>query len=69
MKDVVNNGVAWNYDEKEGKLILLSKGKYLLIGSGHLCEDTEISKIGKTEIGEFCLFNTDRSLLLHACNA
>ena len=68
-KVMVNNGVAWNYDEKENRLIVLSKGKYLFIGKGRLHEDTDFSRIGTTDGSKFLLFNTDRSPLLHTCNA
>lgn len=63
----IKGEVAWNYDEKKEKLIVLLGGKYLFIGKGRLCEDTEVSKIGKTNRGEeFQLWNDERSLLLHA---
>lgn len=66
MKNVIGR-VAWNYDEQKGKLIVLLKGKYLFIGKGCLCENTEVSKIGKTKKGaEIHLWNDERDLLLHA---
>ena len=63
----MNKRVIWNYDNKKEKLIVLTGGKYLFIGKGHLCEATETSKIGRTNKGkEFHLWNDERSLLLHA---
>ena len=61
---------TWNYDEKEGKLLVLLGGKYLFISKGHLYDHTDVSKIGRTSKGkEFQLWNDERNLLLHACNA
>ena len=72
MKDRVNKGVdyrssAWNY--RGGRLIVLTSKKYLLMGSGSLSPDSDISKIGKIDkMGtEFFLWNNERKPALNPC--